>query len=207
MRIRKISASYIFAGSSGFLKNGILTLSEDGCVLKLIDTEGTLNEEANLEHYNGILCPGFVSEYCHLEFSNISRQVLRNTSLPGFFEKFISGMKANIELIHMSFAASDQEIRKEGIVAVEDLNNGTGRMISNDSLTILEVLFLLQNQYPEIPLIELLSWASLNGVRALGVEKCCDNFEEGKKSGVVLIENSDIQNLRLKKESRVRVLV
>lgn len=397
MPIRKISASYIFTGSSGFLKNGILSLSENGRVLNLTDTSGKLTEETNLEHYNGILCPGFVNAHCHLELSHMRGKIPRNTGLTGFIEKIIPGRKSDSEVIHMAIADADCEMRLEGIVAVGDICNtsdsfeikanspiyyhsfveifgtsttsaqdiyrngqnlvhkarqrfllkasitphaayslcealftlirderepddrilsvhnqesssendlicnaagelydtflklgfdmssktpqnknslhwlleqlprnmrtllvhnlftdekdivgsgaenadiywvlcpksnfyigglypgkylmerfpkriciGTDSLASNDKLSVLEELFALQNNYPEIPLSELLTFACLNGARALGVDKWCGSFEEDKKPGVILIENADILNLRLKNESRVRVLV
>jgi cytosine/adenosine deaminase-related metal-dependent hydrolase len=63
MACRKLSASYIFSSHSGFLKNGILILDEKNIVVDLIDTSGNLWEEANLEYYNGILIPGFISTH------------------------------------------------------------------------------------------------------------------------------------------------
>jgi cytosine/adenosine deaminase-related metal-dependent hydrolase len=83
---------------------------------------------------------------------------------------------------------------------------GTDSLASNDKLSILEEMFILQNNYPEIPLADLLSWANINGSRALGIEKWCGSFEPGKKPGVLLIENVDVLNLRLKKDSSVKVL-
>jgi len=83
---------------------------------------------------------------------------------------------------------------------------GTDSLASNEKLSILDELIALQNVHPEISLQELLSWATMNGAKALGIDKWCGNFEEGKKPGIVLIENVDVLNLRLKKESRVRVL-
>jgi len=396
LKIRKISASYIFAGNTGFLKNGILNLCEDGRVLSLTDTGGQLTEEANLEHYNGILCPGFINTHCHLELSHMRGKIPRNTSLTGFIEKIIPGRKAENEHIVTAIANADREMQNEGIVAVADICNtsetfqtkasspiyyhsfvelfgtsasaadsickngqtlvqqarqqfslkanitphssyslgeelfalirdgissddttlsvhnqespaeneltsrasgelyttflklgfdmssikpqkknslqwlmqqlpsnkrillihnlfttendiresgvenadiywvlcpksnfyiggsypgkylmkrfsdriciGTDSLASNDKLSVLDELITLQNVYPEIPLSELLLWAGENGARALGINRWCGSFEPGKKPGVLLLENVDIQNLRLKKDSRVRVL-
>ena len=83
---------------------------------------------------------------------------------------------------------------------------GTDSLASNDKLSVLEELITLQTQYPEIPLSELLSWGSENGAKALGINRWCGNFEPGKKPGVLLLENVDLQSLRLKETSRVRVL-
>jgi cytosine/adenosine deaminase-related metal-dependent hydrolase len=396
MKIRKISASYIFTGKSDFLKNGILHLNEKGQVLSLTDTHGKLAEEANLEYYNGILCPGFINSHCHLELSHMKGKIPPKTELTGFIEKIIAGRKADYKVIKAAISEADKHMREEGIVAVGDICNtsdtfetkadspvyyhsfveifgtsekaaheiyrngqnlvqnarqkfllkasltphssyslgyllfkliregrgsydemlsvhnqesksendliynasgelyntflkmgfdmstktaqnknslqwlmeqlpgemrtllvhnlytveddiresgadndhiylvlcpksnyfiggvypgkylmerfpericiGTDSLASNDTLSILEELYTIQSFYPEIALSSLLSWACLNGARALGIDKWCGSFEEGKKPGVLLIENADNQNLRLKKESRVKIL-
>ncbi len=219
MRTRKISASYIFSGSSGFLKNGILSLSEDGRVLKLTDTGGKLKEEAHLEHYNGILCPGFVNAHSYRELSHLRGKIPRNirtllvhnlfTSESDFQESEIE--KADIYWVLCP--KSDFYITGSypGKFLMDQFSDriciGTDSLASNDKRSTLEELLILQNVYPEITLQVLLSWATLNGARALGIDNWCGNFEEGKKPGVILIENVDILNLRLKKETRVKVLV
>lgn len=397
MEIRKISASYIFDGISGFLKNGILSLKPDGSILSITDTGGNLVEEASLEHYNGIVCPGFVNAHCHLELSHMRGMIPRNTGLPGFVEKIISGRKSENEFILEAISNADHEMRNEGIIAVADICNtsdtfeskadstiyyhsfveifgtsaqsaqkifrngqnlvqmarqkfslqasltphapyslgedlfkfireyrdptdqilsvhnqetssendliyhargelydtfsklgfdmssiiprnknsfqwlreqlpsdmctlmvhnlftsekdildseaenadiywtlcpksnfyigglypgkylmekftdriciGTDSLASNDKLSMLEELYTLQSCYPEIPLSELLTWASYNGAKALGIQNRCGSFEKGKKPGVNLLENVDIQNLKLKKDTNVKVLV
>jgi len=396
MIARKISATIIFTGNSGFLKNGILSLSGDGSIIKLTDTGGNLKEESGLEHYNGILCPGFVNAHCHLELSHMLGKIPRNTKLSGFIESIIPGRRAEKMVIQKAIREADQEMRREGIVAVGDICNtedtfeiksqspvyyhsfieifgtsvqeaqniyrqgqnlvhlarqkyllkasitphssyslgedlfsiiregtginenmfsvhnqesdaendfirdasgeifetfrrigmdmslvlpqkknsleclleqlprktrnllvhnlftteqdiidsgagisdnyfvlcpksndyisgiypgkflmesfpervciGTDSLASNNRLSILDELYTIQNVHPEVSLKELLSFATLNGARALGTEKWCGSFEVGKKPGVILIENADLQNLKLKKESRVKVL-
>jgi hypothetical protein len=61
--VRKISAQYILPVSSPLLKKGIVILDDNGKVLELVDTKGELRETANLEFYNGIICPGFILPY------------------------------------------------------------------------------------------------------------------------------------------------
>jgi len=396
MKVRKISASYILDGFGGFLKNGILNLTEDGSILELTDTGGNLTEIANLEHYNGILCPGFINAHCHLELSHLRGKIPRKTGLPGFIKELITGRKSDKEAIQRAITDADREMRVEGIVAVGDICNtadsfetkahspiyyhsfveifgtssskahdihrnaqnlvqqarhkfslkacitphsayslndllfqlireekdsqnnilsvhnqetesenelisnatgelhaafemlgfdlsektpqninsfpwlmrqlpanktillvhnlftseqdiknsgienadvywvlcpgsnfyiaglspgkylmdnyspkiciGTDSLASNDRLSILNELNILQSKYPEIPLYELLTWATLNGAKALGIDKWCGSFEKGKKPGVLLIENADIQNLKLNETSRIKVL-
>ncbi len=75
---------------------------------------------------------------------------------------------------------------------------GTDSYASNWSLNLLDELKTIQKQFPSIPVSEMLGWATMNGARALQMEKGLGSFEKGKKPGVVLIEgisaNGQLQN-------------
>ena len=66
---------------------------------------------------------------------------------------------------------------------------GTDSYASNWSLNILDELKTIQKYNPQIPLAEMLGWATINGARALQMDKHLGSFEMGKKPGVVVIEN------------------
>jgi cytosine/adenosine deaminase-related metal-dependent hydrolase len=66
---------------------------------------------------------------------------------------------------------------------------GTDSYASNWSLNIVDELKTIQKHLPNIPLDEMLGWATINGARALQMEKHLGSFEQGKKPGVVVIEN------------------
>jgi cytosine/adenosine deaminase-related metal-dependent hydrolase len=66
---------------------------------------------------------------------------------------------------------------------------GTDSYASNWSLNILDELKTIQKHNPQIPLDEMLGWATLNGARALQMDKHLGSFETGKKPGVVVIEH------------------
>jgi aminodeoxyfutalosine deaminase len=68
---------------------------------------------------------------------------------------------------------------------------GTDSLASNHQLNILEELKTLHVHFPAIPLPILLQWATINGARALQMDKELGSFDKGKKPGVVLIENID----------------
>jgi cytosine/adenosine deaminase-related metal-dependent hydrolase len=71
---------------------------------------------------------------------------------------------------------------------------GTDSYASNWSLSILDELKTIQKHGPNIPLAEMLGWATLNGARALQMEKHLGSFEKGKKPGIVVIENVGVDN-------------
>jgi cytosine/adenosine deaminase-related metal-dependent hydrolase len=71
---------------------------------------------------------------------------------------------------------------------------GTDSYASNWSLNIVDELKTIQQHHQEIPLEEMLGWATLNGARALQMDKHLGSFEKGKKPGGVLIENVGADN-------------
>lgn len=84
---------------------------------------------------------------------------------------------------------------------------GTDSLASNHQLSILEEIKTIQQYFPEIPLPELLRWATLNGAEFLDKATKLGSFEKGKKPGVVLIENTDSNTLHLKPNSTSRLLI
>jgi aminodeoxyfutalosine deaminase len=55
----------------------------------------------------------------------------------------------------------------------------------------------IRKHFPAIPLEELLTWATLNGARALTMDEELGSFEQGKKPGVVLVNEDDLTIQRL----------
>lgn len=83
---------------------------------------------------------------------------------------------------------------------------GTDSLASARSLSMIDNLRQLGDIAPT-PLNELLTWATLNGAVALGIEKEKGSFEVGKRPGVVVIEGADLQNLRLTPNTTSRRLI
>ena len=82
---------------------------------------------------------------------------------------------------------------------------GTDSYASNWSLSILDELKTIQQHQPQIPLAEMLGWATINGAQALQMDKHLGSFEKGKKPGVVLIKGVDAFN-GIKNASSQRIL-
>jgi cytosine/adenosine deaminase-related metal-dependent hydrolase len=81
---------------------------------------------------------------------------------------------------------------------------GTDSYASNWSLNVLDELKTIQQYHPEIPLQEMLQWATINGARALQMDKHLGSFEQGKKPGVVLIkEINDVNDLKNASSQRI----
>ncbi len=83
---------------------------------------------------------------------------------------------------------------------------GTDSYASNWSLNILDEIKTIQKYHPSIPLAEMLGWATLNGAKALQMDKSLGSFEKGKKPGVVLIEGIDATGLVTPSSSTQRLI-
>ncbi len=121
--MRKISANYIFTGSSSPLKNGIISLDDSGKILDIKDTGGNLRETAKLAFYNGIIVPGFVNTHCHLELSHLKGFITKYTGLAEFILKLSKNRVDSTEKIRSSAKLAEEEMFKNGIVAVGDISN------------------------------------------------------------------------------------
>ncbi len=84
---------------------------------------------------------------------------------------------------------------------------GTDSLASNHQLSVLEELKTISNTFPEINLKTLLGWSTLNGAKFLGIEKNYGSLEKGKKPGIVLLNNLDLENLKLNKNTSVKKII
>ena len=88
-----------------------------------------------------------------------------------------------------------------------EITIGTDSLASNQKLDILGELKTLQLNFPSLSLEELVTWGTLNGAKALGMEKNFGKIEEGRKPGLLLLKNADLTNMKLSQDSFVTRLV
>ncbi len=74
---------------------------------------------------------------------------------------------------------------------------GTDSLASARSLSMIEAL----RQLGDIPLNELLCYATINGARALGIDSIKGSIAPGKRPGLAVIEGIDMREMHLTKES------
>ncbi|MDO9339623.1 MAG: amidohydrolase family protein [Bacteroidales bacterium] len=84
---------------------------------------------------------------------------------------------------------------------------GTDSLASNNKLSILEELKTLQLNFPAESIEELVRWATINGAKALGEEGRFGKIESGKKPGLLLLQNVDLNNMKLLPGSFVTRLI
>ena len=72
-----------------------------------------------------------------------------------------------------------------------DIMLGTDSLSSNDDLDMVKEMYCLHANFPEVPMAEILTWATINGARFLSKDAVLGSLEEGKKPGIVRIYNVD----------------
>ena len=72
-----------------------------------------------------------------------------------------------------------------------DIMLGTDSLSSNDDLDMVKEMYCLHANFPEVPMAEIITWATLNGARFLAKEDVMGSLETGKKPGIVRINNVD----------------
>lgn len=88
---------------------------------------------------------------------------------------------------------------------VEMLENmGVNIALGTDSLASARTLSMIDNMrlLGDIPLERLLSYATINGAKALGIETTKGSIEVGKRPGLVVVEGVDFATMRLTSEAR-----
>ena len=83
---------------------------------------------------------------------------------------------------------------------------GTDSLASNRVLSILEEMKVIQNKCQDVEFLELIKWATINGAKALKIDKKYGSLEIGKTPGLNLIANFDFQKMKITEKSEVKVL-
>ena len=84
---------------------------------------------------------------------------------------------------------------------------GTDSLSSNTVLSIVDEIKCLQDNFPDVPLDEMIRWACLNGAEAIGCSDRFGSMENGKTPGIVLISEVDTENVKLTDKSKSTRLV
>lgn len=86
---------------------------------------------------------------------------------------------------------------------------GVNIALGSDSLASARTLSMVDNMrlLSDIPLVELLLWATKGGARAMGWDDELGDLRVGTSPGIVLLEGADLQQLRLTPTSRTRRII
>ncbi len=120
--MRFISASQIFSGKEFSPTNTVLVVNKDGMIEDITNKESL--ETGNIEHFEGIICPGFINVHCHLELSHLKNIIKQHTGIVDFGLSVVKHRNdISIELQQEAMQFADKEMQSQGIVAVGDISN------------------------------------------------------------------------------------
>lgn len=75
---------------------------------------------------------------------------------------------------------------------VDEITLGTDSLASNNSLSILEELKVIHENFKDLDFLTTIKWATINGARALGLEDSLGSLELGKKPGLILLKGMNM---------------
>ena len=185
--MRKISADILYPVSNNPIPNGVVILDDQNRVVA-IDTRKNFQEE-DLETHKGVLVPGFINTHCHLELSHMKGKVATGTSLIPFISNVVQFRDIPQEQILAAIQAGDEEMYREGIVAVGDISNKADTVSQKAKSDI--------NYYTFIECFDFLQedWANKSYQEYQEVYKAHSNKNGNKKSYVPHAPYSVSKNL------------
>lgn len=120
--MQKIGATYVHTITKGVVKNGIITLDEQGVITNISSHKGKIPKGV-VFYKDGHIVPGFINTHCHLELSHMKGLVDTGTGLISFIGKVVTMRDFPQKKITASIAKAEKEMIRNGIVAVGDISN------------------------------------------------------------------------------------
>jgi len=149
--MRFLRADHIFSGEKFLATDTVLVINENGLIHDFTTADKV--EETVVEHFNGIICPGFVNAHCHLELSHLQNVIKEHTGIVDFGLGIIKHRnELALELQLEAMLLADKEMQNQGIVAVGDISN------TNNSINVKKQSSLYYHTFIEL--------IALNPVRA-----------------------------------------
>lgn len=119
---RKFSADKIFNGYSVLPGKPVIIIDKQGLIQDLVDFTEAGDD---VEHFTGMITPGFINAHCHAELSHLKGQVPEGTGLVQFVQQVMNKrtQQHSEEQKAILIRAATQQMHNSGIVAVGDICN------------------------------------------------------------------------------------
>ena len=131
---RLLKTDTLFTSNGKPIEGGMLAIDEENRIVSVGDQLQA--DGVEVEYFQGALCPGFVNTHCHLELSHLKNKVQRATRLPRFIQELQQIRTADEKEIDQAIAIADEQMQKNGIVAVGDISNGSSTFKKKKSSSI-----------------------------------------------------------------------
>lgn len=122
--MRYLSADRIHDGRHWLPQGTVIETADDGTIIAL-HAPGTI-AAGEVQHFEGILCPGFINVHCHMELSHMKGAIAEGNKLVPFLQSVMTGRNSFTEAEKAkALQQAITDMRENGIVAVGDIANGT----------------------------------------------------------------------------------
>ena len=115
----KFKATQLFDGER-LLDDKVLITQSDGTIESIVAAS---DAGESVRELRGILMPGLINCHCHLELSHLKDVIAPHTGLIEFLCSVVTKRNFPAELIQERITAAEQEMYRNGIVAVGDIGN------------------------------------------------------------------------------------
>lgn len=130
---RKFSATNIFTGYELLNSDFVLITSAEGVVEDIVKLQ---NAGDQIEHLNGLICPGFINTHCHVELSHLKDIIPTGTGLVPFVQQVMGKRFLLEEYKQDAMQNAVKEMEACGIVAVGDICNTTDALAVKQSANL-----------------------------------------------------------------------
>ena len=113
-------APLVFPADRAPIRNGYLSVDDEGKVLSVGDTDP---ECRDVTHVEGAILPGFVNAHCHLELSHLRGRVDTGTGLLPFLKAVVTLRDVDPAEIQSAIRDNDAHMWAHGIQACGDISN------------------------------------------------------------------------------------
>jgi len=117
---QKLQATQIFTGTELLEDQLVLITQKDGTIEALVGIE---EAGEDIQSFEGIISPGFVNAHCHLELSHMKGMIAAHSGLQEFVKQIVGLRKVEDAIIQQAISSAEDEMYKNGIVAVGDICN------------------------------------------------------------------------------------
>ncbi len=171
MSYRKLKADYLFDGFRLRSSDTVLICKPDGTIEDLVKAD---DAGGDIEHFTGLLSPGFINCHCHIELSHLKNEIPEHQGLVNFVLSVMNQRGKPEDLIQAAMQEAESEMLAAGIVAVGDISN-----------TAHSVAVKSQKRLGYYNFIELLGWSP---------SQAMTRFNEGKKLATLFLKISGDEN-------------
>ncbi|WPU93517.1 amidohydrolase family protein [Mucilaginibacter sabulilitoris] len=119
--MKSFRADYVFPVYADPIKNGIVTVNDQGRVIAVTDQNNP--PDGPIEQLSGVICPGFVNTHCHIELSHLKDKIQPRGGLVDFIKDIQTFRDADNKQVTDAIQKADEEMYANGIVAVGDISN------------------------------------------------------------------------------------